>query len=562
MKISDIVGWVGTLFFLFLIIANVTGESTKVYVKDHDGDVLHNVDVEILHKGDPVKNGTLTTSDYIEFKEIHPGTYTVLARWERDIDCAATLSLEGIAHCQCQDDYCWQDCPETGEDHIFTDENGLQYTCRYHGVFQGHTTYQKIYHFTVMGITRTHVKLGDTGDDDIARITLEGRESKLWNYANATGHVIESSSGFGDTWVWDASETAVEELVDDYVYSKLLQDTLKNNAGTNLMFSFASSAINPDEGMDEWFNDIMSPEGIAKYGTDLGFGRVLRAVGVKSLLGRIVIPFMVIHIPWSNFEESKRCRFTETDDLDMIMGEGSDSCNVWVPVSMVNYGDPLFNVDVNVQSELHSGLAGSCEKPIVYSPISFDDISLIGISDEVDSQAKSSDCGYPLTGDVRLFYDIVSGCNTCGRCQLLTDFTVDGPVITQVQHPEYIYANEKATITATVRDANPVNMIAIDYPDDPDKDSETIECGSEGGVRYSCEKKVRASQYSGDSLEFKLIAGETVNDNDQQYYKINVVEDAVGNSTQKGILACDGEGCVLWICDPRDKENILGENDD
>jgi len=210
-------------------------------------------------------------------------------------------------------------------------------------------------------------------------------------------------------------------------------------------------------------------------------------------------------------------------------------------MALVNYADPLFDV--------YAGYFLSDYKQTPFEI--FSDCKKDVLEEDLDCGFSwGDDLFFPPVGGHRLHYatHTVIGGELCGHKDALNEFMVDKPVITQVRYPEYAYPNSKVTISATVRNSNPVEGITINYPNDP-KGSESIDCNSEGGVKYSCEESITVSQYSGNELEFELQSGDTVNDNDQQYYQLGILEDG-----KEGKDASDNESK-----NPEDVINITEE---
>jgi len=295
---------------------------------DHDGDGLNNVDVEVLYKGMSVGDDEVLENNSVDMEVDYPGTYTILARFKKDIDCGFITSPIVGSHCQCQDKWCQEDCPETGEDHIFEDEKGLPYTCRYSGIIDDQQAYVKIYHFTSFGIIRTHVKPGDRGDKDIARVTIETRANKLFKHANESGYVIRSSTGIGDTMLWHAPAETIATFTDLYVVSKLIGDSMKYDPASMFVFNVAGSAVNPEEGIDEYFNDLFTWDGLGESAGHLGLSTAIKlyAEAKKFSTGKLAVLLIVgnVLLKESYYEpqkERKRCSFTETDDLDIVLSK-------------------------------------------------------------------------------------------------------------------------------------------------------------------------------------------------------------------------------------------------
>jgi len=121
----------------------------------------------------------------------------------------------------------------------------------------------------------------------------------------------------------------------------------------------------------------------------------------------------------------------------------------------------------------------------------------------------------------------------------LSKFKRTKPLITSVHHPAYIYSNSRARISAVVRDDKGIpsvdlnRKVSVEFS--PNFRQQLMSC-TQSGLKYECSLDAMV-----ESDHFRIRAVDTdglesVNDNDQQYYSITAVQDAL-----KGKDASDNE---------------------
>ena len=472
----------------------------------------------------------------------------------------------------------------------FTTVSGSTYSFRF----------EKVYRYTQMNEVLTHV---ERNENDVAEVALFTDREKLVKLGKKLLHLDEVSEERDPQPIYDLrdiplsmSQEVIEQVIDEAVDVANLRDQpiLKHifkGAYRSAIASEAASTI-----VVLGLGGMADPDSLKVNSRNWGYisvGVVASALAEKALgtyvLGGVaegstvalagpVAIGVVVAIPvgiglqftMNQDHEAHLCEHALSDDLYAFIGEAVFGCtpesyvldpghgecdyvnNCFdYPLELVNLGEHLSRVSVGVDPDF---LSFACRCHNVKSPEI--DIATDGVYSEdvrfsfADDLVTQTFCSFPSDYDdkysklwmnIEVLPGISCDFDTHGFSDPppLSQFKRTKPLITDVQHPSYTYRD--ATISATVRNSNPVQGITINYPNDP-KGSEIIPCESEGGVRYSCEKGIWVSQYSGNSLEFELQAGDTINDNDQQLYRIEVVEDA-----DSGGDACSRENCPVRI---------------
>lgn len=535
---------------LIMLSVNVAiAENITVYVKNQDGDnVGKETYLEVRYKGDMVSTAKIGSEAENKIFDVnHTGTYDLwaLTQFEfRKKDCVSP---------DCGSE-CWNYTSNPG--YVYQDRNDVPYKCNF--LYMNCSGdgcvpfYEKVYTFLSIGYTRTHVK---EGEDDVARITLETRSSKLWKHSNTTGYVVNTSTGIGDTLIWRGGEETAEEAIEQLLQPEIIKSELKANLAAILVVNFVSKAVNPEEDLEDFWNDLLTPEGVGEIVADVGVSRGVKLI-TPRLLPQIGIPLLLVEVPMSIWEEKKRCDYTETDDLEVIVNAEpgyypdincSDppspygickrdgvpaefSCHNPEEVFMFNRGNRLYDASLEV-----SDAWKQCKK-ILTEPADFSrSFDLDGPTESVNFFATLMSTDYGDFRDyARLAYNTVTvpGANLCRKGTRLSNFMTTVPVIGDVNYDKVGYPGDSITVSSEIYDDQGIlggGYTLINWTHNGIARSATMTPG--GYPLWRGDITIPANATDGDTIYFKIRAmdteyHETVNDNDQRMFRIRVIEDS------------------------------------
>ncbi len=538
------------LSIMIYVNAETVGNVT-VYVKDQDGDnVGRPVKIELRYKGNFITDRTLRMDeDHLTFNISHTGTYDIwaLTQFEfRKKDCVSP---------DCGGE-CWNYTSNPG--YVYQDRNDVPYKCDFLYMDCSGSGcipfYEKVYTFLSIGYTRTHVK---EGEDDVARITLETRSSKLWKHSNTTGYVVNTSTGIGDTLIWRGGEETAEEAIEQLLQPEIIKSELKANLAAILVVNFVSKAVNPEEDLEDFWNDLLTPEGVGGIVADVGVSKGVKLVTTR-LLPRIFIPLLLVEVPMSIWEEDKRCDYTETDDLEVIVNAEpgyypdincSDppspygickrdgvpaefSCHNPEEVFMFNRGNTLYDATLEV-----SDAWKQCKK-ILTEPVGFSrSFDLDGPTESVNFFATLMSTDYGDFRDyARLAYNTVTvpGANLCRKGTRLSNFMTAVPVIGDVNYDKVGYPGDSITVSSEIYDDQGIlggGYTLINWTYNGIAHSATMT--ADAYPAWKGDITIPSNAANGDTISFQIQATDTdaerhktINDNDQRMFKIKVVEDS------------------------------------
>ena len=524
------------LLILIVFAVPVSAEEITIKVTDVQGNSIpQDITVEIQDVNGFVKEAiiqgcqpVLPFPNSITLDVPHTGSYKIIGKIERD-----------FVKTDCDSYGCQLECG-MGADEVFTDSEGIPYKCRLVSLNCNATgcnpIYEKAYHFVSGGVVYTHVKEGDFGEDDVARLFIETRDNKLWQNADVYGEVTKTAIEDWGQPYWVLPEEAAEGYIDKHVTSKIIKDSLRSNAGSILIVQAASTIIDPEREV----KDLFTVETTAKITVEVGAD-----YGVAYLMGEAGGPvaFMVamyIKGKFYVFDEWKLCQYTEIDDLDIIVGAGEDAicgppppceicpypctfiCDVY-PLKMFNYGNGVpsaWFVDKQCQAISANPSFFEIKGPYEMTSIYADWQRLTGTVVVFESQAR---LGYaPAT---------IPGGSLCHKIKPLSDFVIYTPVITNINYNPIGYSGDIIEASCDVYDNKAIEDGSVFI--------NRLYDGSEHDIiltrdpfSYKWRGNIIVPQKTADDpIELKIYATDTdgqtiINDNDQQMFKIKVVEDA------------------------------------
>ncbi|MCX6801864.1 MAG: DUF2341 domain-containing protein [Candidatus Diapherotrites archaeon] len=394
------------LFFAALLSSSAfaAGGTIHVIVTNESGDPIQgNIDIELLYRGTSVAQTQINGITTATFSVPHPGTYTVLAKWEYIKKEFCTL------------DNNWCQGLELGK--IYGDSNDRPFD-----ITIDQNLVVKRYYLESAAMVKTNVKLGK---NDNARIALETNGDELWKQATILAKNQKSVP------LWKAvrilGETKLKNEIEKKIPSKVISGTLEKNYAATFIVFFAGAVFdaytNPEKDITETLHDAV-PELIVTVSTDTAGYYLAEAVGFsgEEAIGPIGWGVAVLQIGYEFWKDEHRCANAETDDLEFIYGEttnkqvgstigyecGKEDSLGWhtnCPVTIVNLGEPLYDYRfVFNYSEilprinyLEHGVTESG-----FSTLAFDPLSVAGGTYSIPLNAKLCDKSITLKLNRRL----------------------------------------------------------------------------------------------------------------------------------------------------------------
>ena len=587
------------LFFPKAVNAEIMGE-VKVYVKDQNGldiinneNLIRNLTIELIYEGKILNSTNFSKgNEFIIFTPNHTGLYTVRA--------VATFRLvEEVGFPSGFPSTCFPVW-------FGVDEKGV-YDCTF--------LYEEVgdvFNISYYNVTRTYVLTNDVltyvdeGENDIAQVTIPTNKESLWKFGrnfyekvrligNETQIYVRNESGVykeNVLWYYLVGGGVVQEGIDDII-DKGADKFVKGAVAKAIKALPLSTVV---------YVGATDPENLfteeTGYGLLTGFAtgvvaeKIAVAAGVTSSGGLFAIAVVAataadygVTYSFDERAESYLCNHAETDDLDIYIGQSLGECSTIYcdtcqeyPLHFVNKGEMLSNIYVG--DDLDKAPFGLC---CYY----FNDKKSTKIADEVDIyEIKGMNISYAYDDNYicklkfndtgRLWHEIEvlpgTKCNfdTLDSLPLpnydaldvppLSKFQKHNPYIGLPSFPEVAYVGDSTEIKVRI-----VDGIGLD------QDQTFIGCEdqyvaklnlSEGDIFDGVWIAKFTIPAETEVMNFFLVATndkkQTVNDNDQRMFKIEVVEDADSGGDAPDD---DGNSLVVGLSQDYNGYLVLQEGD-
>jgi len=447
------------LFFVFILISTYVGaedeEEISVIVTDQDGFAfvgsmtnIESINLVVSYPGDSFITIELTpeeimSEDPISIEIEHYGTYEIFAIAKIVIDKWVPYSYT----------------PPYSIGDVDYDDKGPYRITDIRDLGTGGYEIVKTYTYHSVGYAITNVFDDDKDDVDIARIAIETRQSELEKVGVFLANKIQIEENRGVTPYFELSWGVVGEALEGRL-PQWLSDIYLDEITSIVIIRPASLITNPEKSLD----DMFSQEGQLELMGDVSSGYIVGFFfGGSGVLTRGVLGFVLWEGSKYGFDkfyyEPNRCLHAETDDYYVIYND--DLSNAFFEnegyecdfidqidltyrfrcaLSSINLGAPIYKikyVSYPFEDGTHKYENGEvCEL----------------ITDEVwDNDVIRVEPTY-YGGEVESEHYTWLYPTACFFSENIEKYRLTKPLITSVQHPEYTYAGETVTITATVRD--------------------------------------------------------------------------------------------------------------
>gem|GEM_PF-3720894 len=558
----------------FTIAASITisaedsGGNITVYVLNQKGDKVGKiVNIDVRYEEELVNKTPLyENEDHITIKVNHTGTYSVWAYFTEEFlrdgynctehgfeegsdECWRSIFKYIETECGCLTLGCAFECEngthnEEGEEIAYRDlRSGLYYSCR---EIQPNY-FNKVYRIALAGYSFTHV---EDGEEDKVRVTIltEGGDRRLWDNAKRMGRnnlykINQLEKLIQDVWV-DSGKDAASELIDAHVTSPILKDIFKDSVKGGIVSSIvvdtAEALTDPDE--------LFTTEGQTKYTIDAGSGAIIAYYGLGW---QVAIPvFIGRQVIFAHIDEEKRCRHMETDDLKVMVNppENSSCDDIYVEscmttwgterptecngyqLSIINLGDPLYDVHPTSSGSYISCLHVESSPPKI-------DVNNNEVEKMYSRWKRAIKHKIPADEFVSytnvVYYTAAQSIPDFKKCMkksTLGIFGLDTPYVTEVSYPKMAYPNDNVVVSVRILDGYGVDSekTFIVWNDIHAAQLSLIE-GDIFDGRWIANFSIPVESNNGDLIKFVVYAAndndQIVNDNDQQLFKIKVIED-------------------------------------
>ncbi|MBN2014277.1 MAG: hypothetical protein JW778_03770, partial [Candidatus Altiarchaeota archaeon] len=369
-----------------------------------------------------------------------------------------------------------------------------------------------------------------------------------------------------DEWM-NGGKDAAGELVDNYVtspiFKRILKDPLKGGIVSTIVVDTTQALTEPEE--------LFTTEGQTKYTIDLASGIALVYFGLGP---EVAIPvFIVKQYVFYEIDENKRCAYTATDDLVVVVNAepgvwpeiecdtslAPEDCNVnglrvhfscQPPreVGIFNYGDTLEDASITV-TDLYD--ISTC-KQILTEPEYFSESFELYSSEEEMScfatlrRTDNSDfIDYAL---LRYGAVTIGGSKLCYHAPHLKTLTTKYPIIRETKYIGTGYPGDNVAVSLEIYDDQ-----------DSIRGDSTFINWTHNGIAHSADIirgtypswegdiPIPLNAADGDTINFQIQVTDTeyhktVDDNDQRMYQIMVVED-----TDFGGDVSDIKADAYWV---------------